>query len=89
MKNDINYLLSLVKEKKQKELSAEEQTKIKEAESLLNIEGLFFKIDINKAIGLMDFIGVPRENIKNLYAKMTSIEAYNSIKNIILFQKKI
>lgn len=81
MEKNINYLLNLVNLKKQEELSAEDQIKLKEAESLLKIEGLFFKIDIDTAIGLLDFIGVPRNDIKDIYRNMTSIEAYTSTKN--------
>lgn len=76
MTKEIEYLMNLIKRKKETELSNEDQEKLTEAESLLQIDGIFFKIDISTALGLLHFIGVPKENLKEMYTKLTSIDEF-------------
>lgn len=76
MEKEFAYLNALVAQKKQQELTDDDKNKLAQAESLLRIQGLFFKIDANTAIGLLDFLGVPKENMKELYSKLTSPEAF-------------
>lgn len=78
MEREFNYLKSLIEEKKKANLTQLDSDKLKQAESLLSIEGIFFKVDINTAFGLLNFIGVPKNQIKELYSKLTSIEAYKT-----------
>ncbi len=80
METEFAYLNELVAQKKQQNLTDEDKNKLAQAESLLRIQGLFFKIDANTAIGLLDFLGVPRENMKDFYSKLTSPEAYMATK---------
>ena len=76
MTKEFEHLMYLIETKKEKCLSKEEQEKLNEAESLLKIEGIFFKLDISTALGLLYFIGVPKDNLKGFYTKLTSIEEF-------------
>lgn len=81
MEKDLDYLKKLLKQKKNTFLSEEESKKLVEAESLLQIKGIFFKLDIDTAFGLLYFIGIPKENLKEMYLKLTSIEAFQESRN--------
>ncbi len=78
MTDVIKEIDKLVEEKKSKILTEEEQEKISQIESLLKIKGIFFKLNMDTVIGILDFLEVPHENIKEMYINLTSPEMYKA-----------
>lgn len=78
MEKEFENLTKLIEEKKKENLTPEERSKLNQAESLLKIQGVFFKIDISTALGLLHFIGVPKDQLKDIYGRLTSLEAYKA-----------
>ncbi len=76
MDEQITYLYDLLEEKKKNVSTEEEQAKVDQIEALLKIPGIFFKLSLNASIGILDFLGIPRESIKEIYMKLTSPESY-------------
>lgn len=76
MEEEFKYLYDLLEQKKQKVLTEEDQEKVNQVESLLKIQGIFFKLNLDTAIGILNFLEIPKESIKEMYIKLTSPEAY-------------
>ena len=48
------------------------------AAELLKIDDLFFKIDLASAVGLLSFLGIPDDKIKEVYLQLISFKEYKS-----------
>lgn len=57
-------------------LSDEDNEKIKVIRDLLNIPNCFFQIDFVTAIGILDYLGVPKNDIQSLYEKLISPSSF-------------
>lgn len=79
MEEDFKYLYDLIDEKKKNILTELDQEKINQIEDLLKIKGIFFKLNLDTVVGILDFLGVPRDSIKELYGRLTSPEAFIKI----------
>ena len=77
MTEEIEYLFKKLEEKKNEPMVDKE--KLKYAEGLLEIPDVFFKINLTTAAGLLDFLGIPHDEMKELYYKLISPESYQNV----------
>ena len=84
-------LYNLLNLKKDNITTVDEEKKYLVVEKLLKDKGCFFKINIETAIGILDFLGVNENEILNFYSELISPSNYK--KNIpserVLFDDKI
>lgn len=79
----------LVDEKKSLITSAEDIEKIEVIEELLKEESSFFDLDLETFFGILDFLGVPEEEMENYYSSILSFENYSKIPNVRLIDETI
>lgn len=78
MKKDINYIRELLKKKEKNISDINDKEKIDTLKDLLQDDNIFFKLDLDTAVGILSFLGVPNENIVNLYYEIISIKNYKN-----------
>lgn len=71
--NDIRKLLDI---KEQQILSDSDNEKIKTLKILLAQNNIFFKLDIDTAIGILLFLQIPEDKVKEVYFSLISAEAF-------------
>ena len=72
----------LVIKKKKLIETEEDMEKISVIEELLLDESCFFKMDIETAIGILDFLGVSEDNIMDYYYSLISFENFSKIPSV-------
>lgn len=75
---NMNYLRELYKKINKNILSQEQLDMYNKAAELLKIDNLFFKIDLASAVGLLSFLGIPDDKIKEVYLQLISFKEYKS-----------
>lgn len=55
----------------------EDAEKIENLDFILECDDIFFKLDFETIIGILDFLGVPEDGLIDAYLSLTSIENYN------------
>lgn len=75
---NMNYLRELYKKINKNILSQEQLDMYNKAAELLKIDDLFFKIDLASAVGLLSFLGIPDDKIKEVYLQLISFKEYKS-----------
>ena len=48
----------------------EEKEKIAVIKDLFQDEAIFFKLDVETALGILDFLGIPEDRMKELYLRV-------------------
>ena len=86
---NMNYLRELYKKINKNILSQEQLDMYNKAAELLKIDDLFFKIDLASAVGLLSFLGIPDDKIKEVYLQLISFKEYKSTndKQYILYER--
>lgn len=69
-------LKGYIDNKRQKLLTEEDVQKMQLIDELLFDEECFFKLDMETAIGILEFLEVPEEKMIGLYQTLISPEAY-------------
>ena len=62
-------------------LSQEQLDMYNKANELLKIDDLFFKIDLASAVGLLSFLGIPDDKIKEAYFRLISFKEFKTNTN--------
>lgn len=62
-------------------LSQEQLDMYNKANELLKIDDLFFKIDLASAVGLLSFLGIPDDKIKEAYFQLISFKEFKNNTN--------
>ena len=75
---NMNYLRELYKKINKNILSQEQLDMYNKAAELLKIDDLFFKIDLASAVGLLSFLGISDDKIKEVYLQLISFKEYKS-----------
>ncbi len=75
---NMNYLRELYKKINKNTLSQEQLDMYNKAAELLKIDDLFFKMDLASAVGLLSFLGIPDDKIKEVYLLLISFKEYKS-----------
>ena len=76
---DLEYIKSLILEKEKKLTSNEERKQINIIKEFIKIPNCFFNIPIESAVGMLDFLGVPEEQIQDLYFELISPNNYQTL----------
>lgn len=79
----------LVDEKKKLVSEQTDLEKIEVIEELLTEESSFFDLDLETFLGILDFLGVPEEEMNNYYNSVLSFENYKKISNVRLIDETI
>ena len=72
----IDDLRGLLAKKELKVNTPEDKEKVELLKDLFIDDGIFFKIDIETAFGILDFLEVPEEKIKEVYFSLISYKQY-------------
>ena len=75
---NMNYLRELYKKINKNTLSQEQLDMYNKAAELLKIDDLFLKMDLASAVGLLSFLGIPDDKIKEVYLQLISFKEYKS-----------
>lgn len=72
----MDYLRELLNKKELIATSNEDIEKINVIKDLFNDDAIFFKMDIDTAFGILEFLDVPKEEIKKTYLSLISPTEY-------------
>lgn len=72
----------LVDEKKSVVTETEDKERIEVIEDLLSDESSFFHLDIDTLFGILDFLGVPEEEMMAYYNMLLSYDNFKKIPNV-------
>ena len=72
------YKLLLSKEKEVQ--SKEDKEKVSTLKCLLKQEDIFFKLEAATAIGILEFLGVPKNEIRDYYLNLISVDNFGKLK---------
>ena len=76
MKYDINFIRRLFEEKALAVSSEEDEEKIDNLKTILQNDNVFFMIDAETAVGILAFLGIREERIKEVYLSLISPETF-------------
>ena len=76
MKLTIDDIRKLLQKKEQIIESELDKKKIENLKFLLKRDNAFFNMDINVAIGVLAYLGIPKEHIKEVYFELISPSNY-------------
>ena len=78
MENKIQELKELLKIKESQNTTELDKEKITNIKFLLEQEKIFFKLEPQTAIGILDYLGIKKENIKEYYLSLISMENFTT-----------
>ena len=84
MIRDIDYVRDLLKEKEKKVTTEEDKEKIENFKWILENDKIFFIMDTSTAVGILDFLEVPIDEIKQLYFELLLQIILKGISNILI-----
>ncbi len=73
---EMDHLRELLKQKENEVTSSEDIYKVNRIKELFTDDGIFFKMRIETAYGILSFLGIPKEDIETTYSSLTSPEEY-------------
>lgn len=76
MKYDINYIRKLLADKLQNGIGNKDLEKTENLKIILGNDNVFFMLDAETAVGVLYYLGIPEEKIKEAYLDLTSPEAF-------------
>ncbi|HBA37662.1 MAG TPA: hypothetical protein DCY94_02975 [Firmicutes bacterium] len=76
MRYDMKTIRALLTEREKSVSSLEDKTKVDNLKAILREDNIFFMIDVETALGILDFLRIPEENLKEAYLSLTSPEAF-------------
>lgn len=89
MNFDLIYLKEKLCEKKKQVITEKDKIKISNLEVLLNDESIFFKLDIQTALGILMFLDIPQEYLLETYNYLVSPENFKKSREGIEIQSKL
>ncbi len=78
-------LLELLENKKKQTLTEEEQKKVDFLSTLFKDKACFFKLDADTSFGILEFLGVPKEEIKTTYFSLISMESFQKVTPMVRY----
>lgn len=79
----------LIEEKKKIVVEQSDIEKIEVIEELLIEEASFFDLDLETFCGILDFLGVPEEQMNDYYNSILSFENFKKIPNVRVIDENI
>jgi len=79
MKDKMNYLRELLSVKENNIKDDVDRVKIENLKFLLSKDDVFFNLDVSTAIGILAYLGVPEDKIKDMYFELISPESFMSV----------
>ncbi len=76
MKLNINDIRELLAKKEMKIVTKEDKEKLENLKDVLSIDDVFFNIDIDTAVGILVFLGIPEDKIVDTYYSLISPENF-------------
>ena len=76
MNNKIEELKELLKSKEKEAITYLDKEKINNIKFLLEQEDIFFKLETPTALGILEFLGIKEEEIREYYLSLISIENF-------------
>lgn len=79
MQNKIEELKKLLEVKEQQIETELDRTKVDNLKFLLNQEDIFFKLEPVTAVGILDYLGIPKNEIYEYYLSLISAKEFQNI----------
>lgn len=79
MKDKMNYLRELLKIKENNIQDEKDREKVENLKFLLSKDDVFFNLDISTAVGILAYLGVPEDKIKDMYFELVSPDSFMSV----------
>lgn len=76
---DMNYIRKLLAQKEKGNLTELDKEKVDNLKFILKDDNVFFELSLDVAAGILDFLGVPKDDIMDLYLKLISPENYQKL----------
>lgn len=70
---------NLLKNKKEKAKTEEQKEEVELIEHLLEYEDCFFRLDMETTVGILEYLGVKKNEINKVYKELTSPSEYMRI----------
>lgn len=75
----IDRLKELLNKKELIVTTPEDKEKIQVIKDLFQDEAIFFKIDAETALGILEFLGIPESQMKEIYLTLISPKEYQKV----------
>ena len=72
----MDHLKELLQQKELEVTTSEDIKKVNIIKDLFTDDGIFFKMNIDTAYGILYFLGIPKEEIENTYMSLTAPTEY-------------
>ncbi len=72
----MDYLRKLLTQKELEAKTSDDLEKIDTIKDLFTDDGIFFKMNIDTAYGILYFLGIPKDKIEETYMSLISPETY-------------
>ncbi len=77
MNYTINDIRKLLDNREKQVLSDIDNEKIKTLKTLLAQDDIFFKLDIDTVVGILMFLQIPEDKVKEVYFSLISAESFH------------
>lgn len=89
MEKEWNYILNLLRLKKEKVKENIEIEKIEALENLFIHPTCFFDLKMEVAVDILSFLEVPEQDIPDLYFKLISLKMFQEIPTVRITESKM
>ena len=72
----MDELRRLLLEKEKEATTDEEKNKVEVLKELLEEDDIFFSLDVSAAFGILNFLGIPYDNLESTYYQLISYDNY-------------
>lgn len=84
----MDYLKNLLKLKEEKIVNDLDKKKLENLKFLLEDDLLFFKLDLETALGILEFLEIPEDDIMRIYYELISPRTYANKPDEYVLQDK-
>lgn len=81
MNENFEYLKKLLIKKQKEQLTYADKVKVENLKVLFSDTNIFFKLDLETALGILHFLGIPQNNLLDFYSKLIDVKSFQEYNN--------
>ena len=78
---NFEYVKQLLIKKQKEQLKDEDKMKIENLKILFSDADIFFKLDLETALSILYFLGIPQNNLFAFYSKLIDVKSFQEFYN--------
>ncbi|HIS90081.1 MAG TPA: hypothetical protein IAC20_00275 [Candidatus Faecisoma merdavium] len=78
---NFEYVKQLLIKKQKEQLKDEDKMKIENLKILFSDADIFFKLDLETALSILYFLGIPQNNLFAFYSKLIDVKSFQEYNN--------